>query len=279
MSFTRFITRLAAPAPKPEQFGRVLFIGPHPDDIEIGCGATAARFAAEGKQVCYLVCIDGRYGDEYASCGLTPELQKELGVEVSADELPGYKVTAEQLIAIRRRETINAAAAAGVSDVRFLNLSDGGFYTEEELLTGIARVIGDFKPEIIFSIDPDVISECHADHINVGRAVKKLAFFAPFAKIMARYGAEAAPVQAIAMYMTAKPNRYVKTKGYFKKQVAILSTCFPSQYPKENPALSSVLLYLKLRAYEFGLRRFSGTAEGFRVLGVTHMHCMPEAGE
>lgn len=279
MSFTRFITRLAAPAPKPDQFDRVLFIGPHPDDIEVGCGATAAKFAAEGKKVCYLVCIDGRYGDEYARYGLTPDICAQLGIPASAGESPECEVTTEQLIKIRRAETINAAGAAGVTDVRFLDLSDGGFYSEEELLTGIARVIGDFKPDIVFCPDPDVISESHVDHINVGRAVRRLAFFAPFAKIMAQYGAEAAPVQAIAMYMTAKPNRYIKTKGFFKKQLEILSTSFPSQYPKENPALSSVILYLKLRAYEFGLRKLCGTAEGFRVLGVTQMHCLPEAGE
>ena len=257
MSITRLITKIAAPAPKPDGFNRVLFIGPHPDDIEVGCGATAAKFAAEGKAVCYLICIDGRYGDEYA----------------------GSAVTTEQLIEIRRQEAINAAEAAGVSDVRFLNLSDGGFYTEEELLTGIARTVGDFRPDIIFCVDPDVTSECHADHLNVGRAAKRIAFFAPFEKIMARYGAQAAPVQAIAMYMTAQPNRYVRTKGFFKKQIQILSTCFPSQYPKENPALASVILYLKLRAYEFGLKKLCGTAEGFRVLGVTQMHCLPEAGK
>ena len=37
-------------------------------------------------------------------------------------------------------------------------------------------------------------------------------------------------------------------------------------------------LYLKLRAADFGLRTFSRSAEGFRVLGRTQMHCLPEAG-
>ena len=37
-------------------------------------------------------------------------------------------------------------------------------------------------------------------------------------------------------------------------------------------------LYLKLRAADFGLRSLSGKAEGFRVLGRTQMHCLPEAG-
>ena len=38
-------------------------------------------------------------------------------------------------------------------------------------------------------------------------------------------------------------------------------------------------MYLKLRSFDLGLRRLCGHAEGFRVLGVTHMHCLPEAGD
>ena len=40
-----------------------------------------------------------------------------------------------------------------------------------------------------------------------------------------------------------------------------------------------VAAYLKLRAVDFGLRSGKGRAEGFRVLGRTQMHCLPEAAE
>ena len=256
MSITRLIVKCAAPAPKIEDYDRFLFIGPHPDDIEVGAGATAAKLAARGKKVCFLICTDGRYGSEYAPAG------------TSEDEL----------VQLRKKEALASAELLGVEDVRFLDLSDGGFYSDEDLMTEMARVIGDFKPDVILSVDPDVTSECHADHLRVGFTAKKLAFFAPFPGIMARYGAGAAPVKAIALYMTAHPNRFVNTRGFFKKQLKALFTCFTSQYPKENPASDSLALYLKLRAYEFGLRRFCGTAEGFRVLGVTQMHCLPESG-
>ena len=256
MSLTRLIVKCAAPAPKLESFERFLFIGAHPDDIEVGAGATAAKLAASGKKVCFLICTDGRYGDEFAQKGISEE----------------------GLIGLRKQESLESAKLLGISDVRFLGLSDGGFYGEEELIRGIAQTVGDFKPDVILSIDPDVSSECHADHLNTGRAAKRIAFFAPFAKIMAKYGAEPAPVKAIALFMTAHPNRFVNTRGYLKKQLEALFTYFPSQYPKENPASASVALYIKLRAYEYGIRRFCGTAEGFRVLGVTQMHCLPESG-
>ena len=59
MSILKRIIRLAAPLPKIEQFERFLFIGPHPDDIEIGAGATAAKLATQGNKVCFLICADG----------------------------------------------------------------------------------------------------------------------------------------------------------------------------------------------------------------------------
>lgn len=254
MSLTSLVLRFAAPAPKIEDFDRYLFIGPHPDDIEIGAGATAAKLAAAGKKISFLICLDGRYGLDNAPAG----------------------TTSEELIEIRKAEALASARALGVEDVRFLGLSDGGFYTAEELKRGIAAVIGQTRPQIIFAPDPDVASECHADHRNVGETVRRLAFFAPFAGIMERLGAEAAPVEALAFYMTARPNRFVGTKDTFEMQMHALFDCHVSQFPRGCADEKSIRLYLRLRAADFGLRHLSGRAEGFRVLGRTQMHCLPE---
>ena len=95
---------------------------------------------------------------------------------------------------------------------------------------------------------------------------------------MAQYGAAPAPVRALAFYMTAKPNRFVRTNGLLHQQLdAIL--CHRTQFPQDSEALKSLSLYLKLRSVDFGLRSLKGRAEGFRVLGQTHMHCLPEAGQ
>ena len=51
MSITRLALRFAAPLPELLGFQRYLFIGPHPDDIEIGAGATAARLRAQGAKL------------------------------------------------------------------------------------------------------------------------------------------------------------------------------------------------------------------------------------
>ena len=256
MGITKLALRFAAPFPKVNSFNRYLFVGPHPDDIEIGAGATVAALAAHGKSICFLICTDGRYGTTNM-----PEAISE-----------------EALIATRKEEAVRSAAALGVTDVRFLGLSDGGFYDQNELLKGIATVIASFKPDIIFAPDPTPASECHIDHLNVGKAVRTLAVNAANPGIMKKLGAEPCPLKAVAFYMTAKPNVYMKTTGFLKKQLDAIFSNHLSQYPLGCPDRDSIRLYLKLRATDFGMRSFHITAEGFRMLGTTHMHCLPEAG-
>ena len=256
MGLTSWILKAAAPVPQIENFQRFLFVGPHPDDIEIGAGATAAKLAAMGKDVCFLVCLDGRFGENHAPEGIRGEI----------------------LIETRRQEAIASAAMLGVTDVRFLDLCDGGFYEQKELLHKIAQVAGEFQPDVILAPDPSVTSECHADHLNVGSAARQVACFAPYGGIMAGYGAKSAPVQALAYYMTAKPNRFVKTSGYLPLQLKAIFGCHLSQFPEGCDDAKAISLYLKLRSVDFGIRSFKGCAEGFRVLGVTQMHCLPEAG-
>ena len=51
-----------------------------------------------------------------------------------------------------------------------------------------------------------------------------------------------------------------------------------SQFPEGSADAKNIALYLRLRSADLGLRNFCGAAEGFRVLGRTQMHCLPEAG-
>ena len=257
MSLTKLALKIAAPVPKPDSFQRYLFVGPHPDDIEVGAGASVAALSAAGKDICFLICTDGRYGDSMAPAG----------------------ITREALIEMRKEEALRSAKDLGVTDVRFLMLSDGGFYTEEELKRGIAGVIGDFQPDILFAPDPFVSSESHPDHLNVGRAVQALSVNAGNPGVMEQLGASPAPVQAVAFYMTAKPNAYINTTGFLERQCDAIFRNHISQYPEGSKEAGLIRLYLKLRAADFGIRTFHRSAEGFRVLGSIHMHCLPEAGK
>ncbi len=254
MSLTKWIVKKAAPLPKIESFDRFLFVGPHPDDIEVGAGATAAKLAAAGKQIRFLICTDGRFGIDNAPKGILPDA----------------------LAAIRKEEAIASAGVLGVRDVRFGGFSDGALYRPEELFTAILREIGEFQPQVLLCPDPSVSSECHADHLNVGEACRRAACFAPNAAIMESYQTKRAPLQAVAFFMTADVNQIIGTSGYFERQMEALA-CHKSQFPKGCAAEKSITMYLKIRSVDFGLHTLQKTGEGFRVLGQTHMHCLPEA--
>ncbi len=250
MSLTSFALSLVSPPPQIEAFDRYLFIGPHPDDIEIGAGATAAKLASMGKKLCFLICTDGRFGSE--------------------------TIAPDELVEIRKAEAVKSAETLGVSDLRFAGLCDGGFYDEEELVRRIAKVIGDFKPDLVFAPDCFVASEAHTDHLNVGKAAARAAYFAPYSGVAAALGAEKADVKGIAYYMTAKPNRFVITSGeLLKLQLSAILDCHKSQFDRESGKV--LALYLKLRSADFGLRRLRPHAEGFRCVSAQGMHCLPES--
>ena len=255
MGCIRMILRFAAPMPRVDAFDRYLFVGPHPDDIEIGAGATVARLCALGKKVCFLICTDGRFGMTNAPSGISEEA----------------------LAQMRKEEAIRGAKTLGVTDVRFLDLRDGAGYTFDALKSGIARTVSDFQPEILFAPDPQTGAECHPDHLQVGCASREIACMAPYPGIMAGYGVTASPVRAIAFYMTAHPNRYVPTGPYRPRQRQAIA-CHASQYPEGCSDLASLSTYLPLRSFVFGLRSRHKGAEGFRMLDSLRMHCLPEAG-
>lgn len=254
MGLTRLALKIAAPVPKIEKFSRYLFIGPHPDDIEIGCGATVAKLAEAGKQITFLILTDGRFGDGHSG---------------------GIK--GDELAMLRKQEALDSAEHLGVTDVRFLDLCDGGFYDQEEMIREIARIVGECDPELIFAPDPDTGRELHIDHLNAGRVSSHIACMAPYPGIMERYGAAGAGVKGIVFYMTAKANRFVKiTDKMFTLQNEAIFEHHTSQFPEGSKEARSLALYLKLRSVDFGLRNLCKRAEGFRVLGETQMHCLPE---
>ena len=73
MGLTRTIVNLAIKNQKIESFNTYLFVGPHPDDIEIGAGATVSKLIKLKKKVVFLICTDGRFGRENLKEDLSEE--------------------------------------------------------------------------------------------------------------------------------------------------------------------------------------------------------------
>jgi LmbE family N-acetylglucosaminyl deacetylase len=131
---------------------RVLCVAAHPDDIDFGYAGTVAGFVDAGIEVTYLLVTRGDAGgfDD------TPR-----------DEMP----------ALREAEQQAAAAAVGVTDVRFLDgYADGSVTPSLELRRDITRVIRQVRPDRILTNSPlrrweRIAGPSHPDHIAVGEAV------------------------------------------------------------------------------------------------------------
>jgi LmbE family N-acetylglucosaminyl deacetylase len=124
---------------------RALAIAAHPDDVEFQCGATLAKWAADGCEVSHLICTDGSKGS------WEPE-----------DDL-------DRLVALRQDEQRAAAQALGATgEVVFLGWPDGELEPGLEQRRQVARVIRELRPDVVFGHDPWKRYRLHPDHRNAG---------------------------------------------------------------------------------------------------------------
>lgn len=143
---------------------RALVVGAHPDDIDFGVAGTVARWVDAGTTVTYLLVTRGDQG--------------------GFDDTPR-----ESMAAIREREQIAAAAAIGVSDVRFLDgYRDGWVEATPDLVRDISRVIRQVRPQRMLVQSPernyDRLPASHPDHMATGEACMRAVYPAarnPFA--------------------------------------------------------------------------------------------------
>lgn len=254
MGLLTFAMKRIAPIPKLTNYDSYVFVGPHPDDIEIGAGATAAKLVKLGKKVTFLIATDGRYGSQDAN------------------------VDQEALVALRKEEQRRSAEILGVKDIIFLPFADGGTYQTEDLATEIAKQLGKLQPDVIFCPDYQLINELHADHIKTGKATSYAFVSCMSAPLMKDLGCESFMPKAIAYYYTDRPNAYVCIRDTHKQRIEALRE-YKSQFPIDNDTeriFFGICLYLNLRSLKYGLRRLCGRAEAFRALSAMHAHCAPE---
>lgn len=253
------ILKKMVPLPDIRKMKNALFIGPHPDDIEIGAGGTAHRLASGGAKVTFVVCTDG-------GCGSTD-----------------LSMTPERLSAIRLEEAKKGAARIGATEVRFLGYPDGGSYSSWEMALRLAEVIAEIRPDIVFCPDPDLSSECHPDHLRTAEAARTAVFLSAIPNVLKRNGIAfdadhyfKSSSPALAYYFTHRVNRRVglDKMDLEAKREAIL--CHESQFPPNSAEWKNISAYLRLRQTGLGFGIWRSQAEGFFTLSATHQHCFPE---
>lgn len=125
----------------------VLAIGAHPDDVELGCGATVAKLARAGRSV-----------------GILNLTRGEAGTRGTPEE--------------RRSEAEAAARALGVVELRFLDCADGSLRSGPAEEDALIEALRELRPDLVLSPTP---YDRHPDHIRAHKMVQACCFYSGLA--------------------------------------------------------------------------------------------------
>jgi len=123
-------------------FDRILAIGPHPDDIELGCFGAISEFKKKGSKVCFLVLTNGGFGGS---------------------------------ITDRKNEANKSAKLLG-AEIHFGNLKDTKVPDGRPTIDVIEKIIKKFKPTCVIMNSPN---DTHQDHRNAAKAGISASRFVP----------------------------------------------------------------------------------------------------
>jgi LmbE family N-acetylglucosaminyl deacetylase len=251
------------PIPDLEAAREVLCIQPHPDDLEIGAGATVAKLVKAGAHVTYVTVTDGGLG----SIDLT--------------------TTRAKVAAIRRGEQERAAAGLGVTDLIWLGYPDAGAFPPMELREHLMDLIREHRPQAVLLPDPWLPYEAHPDHRAVGLVAAEAILFAGFPTEESRGPrTKGHDVGTVAFYFTAKPNTFVDVDQTWDQKLAAIKT-HESQFNENTLAMFSLYFDVKARENAEAARKKATElggpaptmekAEAFKVLTPIHLHVNVDA--
>ena len=190
-----------------QEVERVLVVTAHPDDVDFGASGTVAGWTAAGIEVTYAIVTNGDAGGS------------------------DHSVPREDIPAIRQFEQRAAAAAVGVTDVRFLGYVDGELVVSHDLRRDISRVIRQVRPDRMLIQSPDRnwerIAASHPDHMAAGQAAIQAVYpdaRNPFAHptLLTDEGLEAWTVREVWVMAGTEPNHFVDITDRFDSKIAAL---------------------------------------------------------
>lgn len=222
----------------------ILAFGAHPDDVELGAGATIAKEIANGKKV-----------------GIVDLTRGELGTRGSAE--------------IRDKEAAAAAKILGVSVRENLRFADGFFVNDKEHQLAIIKMIRKYKPELVLC---NAIADRHIDHGKGSKLVSDSCFLSGLIKIDSTLDDDVLQepwrpklVYHYIQWKNIEPDFVVDVSGFIeKKEEAILaySSQFfdPNSDEPETPITSKNFIdSVMYRARDLGRMIGVAHAEGFTV--------------
>jgi len=191
----------------------VLAVGAHPDDIEFGCGATLAKWAAAGSDLHYLILTDGSKGSW----------------DPDADRA--------QLVDVRRAECRAAAAVVdgapegavtSADRVSFLERVDGELENGIDERRALARAIRTIRPTVLLGHDPWRRYRLHPDHRAAGFITVDGLVAARDPHFFAELGLEPHRPDSLVLWEADLPNHLEDARGFEAAKVDAL-LCHHSQ--------------------------------------------------
>ena len=225
---------------------RVLAIGAHPDDLEILCGGTLARYAAEGHQVVMAHATDGARGG--------PEGTDPLALGAERD--------------------IEAAAAAAIAEAVHVNvkLPDAGLAAGDPgQREAIVALVRDVAPDVVITHHPD---DYHGDHREVSRLVFTASFAA--ANPIVEGGRPMSAGVPVLLYLDtlaglgAPPTEYVDISGFMATKRAMVSEHRSQLAYLQGTFGTDILDHIEVHARFRGLQAGVRHAEAFHVCRTWH---------
>jgi len=199
----------------------VLFIGAHPDDIELNCGGTVIKLIESGKKV-----------------GIADLTLAELSTLGD--------------INLRKKETDAASKMLGISVRENLKIEDGNIEINKINKEKIIKVIRKYKPELVFAPYP---LDRHPDHINAGNLIREAFFYSGLEKIKIKNSESYRPKKLI-FYRNAyeMPVSFIfDISSVHDKKIEVLK-CYESQFYNPISKVSKTLISSKLFEYEIEAR-------------------------
>ncbi|MDY7222253.1 bacillithiol biosynthesis deacetylase BshB1 [Halalkalibacterium halodurans] len=215
----------------------ILAFGAHPDDVEIGMGATLYHYRQKGHRV--------------GICNLTK-------AELSSNG------TVEQ----RQKEAADASRILGIDERIQLDLPDRGLRNpSEQQVRNIVSVIRHYQPTFVFVPYP---VDRHPDHGHCAELVKEAVFNARIRNYKAEGGAH--HVQDLFYYMInsfERPDLLVDVSHCYEVKQAALNA-YQSQFTKSKASVDTPLTNGYLEAVEarerlYGKEADAMYAEGFKL--------------
>ena len=125
---------------------RVLAVGGHPDDLEILCGGTLAKYVKLGHKVVMAHLLNGNKGH--------------------------YEMNSKELARVRKEEAENAAQIIG-AEMLSLDFPDGELFSNLETRKKVIDLIRQVKPDVIITHTP---RDYMSDHIITSHLVCDASF-------------------------------------------------------------------------------------------------------